>query len=122
MTMIKPSEQWDVLVPKVGEIIGGSQREHRLDILESRMVEQGLELDHYWWYRDLRKFGTVPHSGFGLGSRKSDSICYGHGEYPRRDSVFHERQATQIFDGDLSKTVVVGLSLTNRTIHRARYR
>jgi len=57
----------DVLVPKVGEIIGGSQREHRLDILESRMVEQGLELDHYWWYRDLRKFGTVPHSGFGLG-------------------------------------------------------
>jgi len=57
----------DVLVPKVGEIIGGSQREHRLDILESRMLEQGLELDHYWWYRDLRKFGTVPHSGFGLG-------------------------------------------------------
>lgn len=57
----------DVLVPKVGEIIGGSQREHRLDILESRMKEQDLDLDHYWWYRDLRKYGTVPHSGFGLG-------------------------------------------------------
>lgn len=57
----------DVLVPKVGEIIGGSQREHRLDILESRMLAQGMELDDYWWYRELRKYGTVPHSGFGLG-------------------------------------------------------
>ncbi len=57
----------DVLVPKVGEIIGGSQREHRLDILESRMLDQGMVLDDYWWYRDLRKYGTVPHSGFGLG-------------------------------------------------------
>ncbi|MEE2639188.1 MAG: asparagine--tRNA ligase [Planctomycetota bacterium] len=57
----------DVLVPKVGEIIGGSQREHRLDILESRMREQEMELDEYWWYRELRQYGTVPHSGFGLG-------------------------------------------------------
>lgn len=57
----------DVLVPKVGEIIGGSQREHRLDILESRMAEQGLDAEEYWWYLDLRKYGTVPHSGFGLG-------------------------------------------------------
>jgi len=57
----------DVLVPRVGEIIGGSQREHRLDILEQRMAEQGLSTDDYWWYVDLRRFGTVPHSGFGLG-------------------------------------------------------
>ena len=57
----------DVLVPKVGEIIGGSQREERLDVLESRMKEQDLVADDYWWYLDLRRFGTVPHSGFGLG-------------------------------------------------------
>ncbi|MBL8829929.1 MAG: asparagine--tRNA ligase [Planctomycetaceae bacterium] len=57
----------DVLVPKVGEIIGGSQREERLDILEQRMQEQGLVPEHYWWYLDLRRYGTVPHSGFGLG-------------------------------------------------------
>ncbi len=57
----------DVLVPRVGEIIGGSQREHRLDELTARMKEQGLNIDDYWWYVDLRRFGTVPHSGFGLG-------------------------------------------------------
>lgn len=57
----------DVLVPKVGEIIGGSQREERLDVLEARMKEQGLEPEGYWWYLDLRRFGTVPHAGFGLG-------------------------------------------------------
>jgi asparaginyl-tRNA synthetase len=57
----------DVLVPKVGEIIGGSQREERLDVLESRMREQGLDPGSYWWYLDLRRYGTVPHAGFGLG-------------------------------------------------------
>jgi asparaginyl-tRNA synthetase len=57
----------DVLVPKVGEIIGGSQREHRLDVLEMRMKEQGLDPANYWWYAELRRYGTVPHSGFGLG-------------------------------------------------------
>ena len=57
----------DVLVPRVGEIIGGSQREERLDVLQSRMADQGLNADEYWWYLDLRRFGTVPHSGFGLG-------------------------------------------------------
>jgi len=57
----------DVLVPKVGEIIGGSQREHRLDMLETRMDETGLNKDDYWWYLDLRRYGTVPHCGFGLG-------------------------------------------------------
>lgn len=57
----------DVLAPKVGEIIGGSQREERLDVLQQRMAEQGLEAENYWWYLDLRRFGTVPHAGFGLG-------------------------------------------------------
>ncbi len=57
----------DVLVPGVGEIIGGSQREERLDVLETRMRETGLDPHAYDWYLDLRRFGTVPHSGFGLG-------------------------------------------------------
>lgn len=57
----------DVLVPRVGEIIGGSQREERLDVLTARMGECGLEPDDYWWYLDLRRYGSVPHSGFGLG-------------------------------------------------------
>jgi len=57
----------DVLVPNVGEIIGGSQREHRLDRLEARIAELGLPKDEYWWYLDLRRHGTVPHAGFGLG-------------------------------------------------------
>ncbi len=57
----------DVLMPKVGEIIGGSQREDRLDVLKRRMAEAGLPEDEYWWYLDLRRYGSVPHSGFGLG-------------------------------------------------------
>ena len=61
----------DVLVPHVGEIIGGSQREERLDVLEARMAEQGLDPNDYWWYLDLRRFGTVPHSGFGLGLERA---------------------------------------------------
>jgi len=57
----------DVLAPGIGEIIGGSQREERLDVLERRMDELGLDKDHYSWYVDLRRYGTVPHAGFGLG-------------------------------------------------------
>ena len=57
----------DVLVPRVGELIGGSQREERLDVLERRMDETGLGKANYWWYLDTRRFGSVPHSGFGLG-------------------------------------------------------
>jgi asparaginyl-tRNA synthetase len=57
----------DVLVPKVGEIIGGSQREHRHDVLLSRIEERGLAVDAYWWYLDLRRYGSAPHAGFGLG-------------------------------------------------------
>ncbi len=57
----------DVLVPKVGEIVGGSQREHRLDVLSGRLKDQGLPEENYWWYLDLRRYGSVPHAGFGLG-------------------------------------------------------
>ncbi|MGL5288089.1 MAG: asparagine--tRNA ligase, partial [Aeromonas sp.] len=57
----------DVLAPGIGEIIGGSQREERLEVLDARLAEMGLNKEDYWWYRDLRRFGTVPHSGFGLG-------------------------------------------------------
>jgi asparaginyl-tRNA synthetase len=57
----------DILVPKIGEIIGGSQREERLDVLLSRCVESGLKPEDLWWYADLRKYGSVPHAGFGLG-------------------------------------------------------
>lgn len=57
----------DVLAPGIGEIIGGSQREERLGMLDKRMDEMGLNKEDYWWYRDLRRYGTVPHSGFGLG-------------------------------------------------------
>ena len=57
----------DVLAPGIGEIIGGSQREERLNMLDKRMAEMGLNPEDYWWYRDLRRYGTVPHSGFGLG-------------------------------------------------------
>src|SRR5262245_28895428 len=61
----------DVLVPGVGEIIGGSQREDRLDVLEQRMKEQGLDPEGYQWYLDLRRYGTVPHAGFGLGLERT---------------------------------------------------
>jgi asparaginyl-tRNA synthetase len=57
----------DILAPKIGEIIGGSQREERLDVLEQRITAQGLDVADYWWYLDLRRYGTVPHAGFGLG-------------------------------------------------------
>lgn len=57
----------DILVPRLGEIIGGSQREERLDMLEARMREMGMPVENYWWYLDSRRFGNVPHSGFGLG-------------------------------------------------------
>jgi asparaginyl-tRNA synthetase len=57
----------DLLVPGIGEIIGGSQREERLDVLDARIRAFGLDPDVYWWYRDLRRYGTTPHGGFGLG-------------------------------------------------------
>jgi asparaginyl-tRNA synthetase len=57
----------DILAPKIGEIVGGSQREERLDVLDRRIAAAEMPLDDLWWYRDLRRYGTVPHAGFGLG-------------------------------------------------------
>jgi asparaginyl-tRNA synthetase len=67
----------DVLVPRVGEIIGGSQREERLDVLEARLKECHLNPDDYWWYLDLRRYGTVPHAGFGLGFERMIQLITG---------------------------------------------
>jgi asparaginyl-tRNA synthetase len=67
----------DVLVPGVGEIIGGSQREERLEVLQQRMQEMRLSEKDYWWYLELRKYGTVPHSGFGLGLERAVQFITG---------------------------------------------
>ncbi|KAA1259766.1 Asparagine--tRNA ligase [Rubripirellula obstinata] len=75
----------DVLVPGVGEIIGGSQREERLDVLQSRMAEAGLNEDDYWWYIDTRKYGSVPHAGFGLGLERA--VQYATGMANIRDVI-----------------------------------
>ena len=75
----------DVLAPGIGEIIGGSQREERLDRLDARIIEMGLNIDDYWWYRDLRKYGTVPHAGFGLGFERT--IQYATGMANIRDVI-----------------------------------
>lgn len=69
----------DVLVPKIGEIIGGSQREDDLETLENRMKSCGLNPEEYWWYLDLRRFGTVPHAGFGLGLERCVQFVTGMG-------------------------------------------
>jgi asparaginyl-tRNA synthetase len=67
----------DVLVPRIGEIIGGSQREERLNILEAKMKEAGLPVEEYWWYLELRKYGSVPHSGFGVGFERLMQLATG---------------------------------------------
>jgi asparaginyl-tRNA synthetase len=75
----------DVLAPGIGEIIGGSQREERLDALDRRLAELKLDPKAYWWYRDLRRYGTVPHAGFGLGLERT--IIYATGMTNIRDVI-----------------------------------
>ena len=79
----------DVLAPGIGEIIGGSQREERLEVLDARLAEMGLNKEDYWWYRDLRRYGTVPHSGFGLGFERL--IAYVTGVQNVRDVIAFPR-------------------------------
>ena len=67
----------DILAPGIGEIIGGSQREERLDHLDERMKQIGLDPENYQWYRDLRRYGSVPHAGFGLGLERLLSYLSG---------------------------------------------
>jgi asparaginyl-tRNA synthetase len=83
----------DVLVPRLGEIIGGSQREEDLAALESRMHELGMKPRDYWWYLDLRRYGTVPHSGFGLGFERL--VQYVSGMANIRDVIPYPRAAGQ---------------------------
>jgi asparaginyl-tRNA synthetase len=75
----------DVLAPGIGEIIGGSQREERLDVMDSRMAERGIDKEAYAWYRDLRRYGTVPHAGFGLGLERT--VAYVTGLSNVRDAI-----------------------------------
>jgi asparaginyl-tRNA synthetase len=75
----------DVLAPGIGEIIGGSQREERLEVLDARMADAGLDKAHYGWYRDLRRYGTVPHAGFGLGFERT--VAYATGLSNVRDAI-----------------------------------
>ncbi len=75
----------DVLAPGIGEIIGGSQREERLDVLDARMAECHIDKEHYAWYRDLRRYGTVPHAGFGLGLERT--LAYVTGLANVRDAI-----------------------------------
>jgi asparaginyl-tRNA synthetase len=69
----------DILAPKIGEIVGGSQREERLEVLERRILAQGLNPEDLWWYLDLRRYGTVPHAGFGLGFERLVQFMTGMG-------------------------------------------
>lgn len=79
----------DVLAPRIGEIIGGSQREERLDVLEARIQEMGLPLEAYWWYLDLRRYGSAPHAGFGLGFERL--LMYVTGMKNIRDVIPYHR-------------------------------
>ena len=83
----------DVLAPGIGEIIGGSQREERLDVLDARIAQMGLSADDYWWYRDLRRYGTVPHAGFGLGFERT--VQYATGIENIRDVIPFPRAPRQ---------------------------
>ena len=69
----------DILFPGIGEMVGGSQREERLDVLKKRMAEMNIEEKELWWYLELRKFGTAPHSGFGLGFERLVQFTTGMG-------------------------------------------
>ncbi len=79
----------DVLAPGIGEIIGGSQREERLDVLDARMAQFGLDPAHYGWYRDFRRYGTIPHAGFGLGFERL--VVYVCGLSNIRDAIPYPR-------------------------------
>jgi asparaginyl-tRNA synthetase len=83
----------DVLAPGIGEIIGGSQREERLDYLDRRMQQFGIDPAHYQWYRDLRRYGTVPHAGFGLGFERL--LVYLCGLSNIRDAIPYPRTPGQ---------------------------
>ena len=79
MMMVKTVAAMDILAPGIGEIVGGSQREERLDKLTQRMEEMDIPAEEMYWYLDTRKFGTVPHAGFGLGFERIVQFVTGMG-------------------------------------------
>lgn len=79
----------DLLVPGVGELVGGSQREDRIDVLMAKMAQLDLDPEDYWWYLDLRRYGSVPHSGYGLGFERL--VCYVTGIENIRDAIAFPR-------------------------------
>ncbi|KAJ1467365.1 asparaginyl-tRNA synthetase [Baffinella frigidus] len=79
----------DLLVPGIGELVGGSQREERTDVLEAKMAEFGLNKEDYWWYLDLRRYGSVPHAGYGLGFERL--VCYVTAVENIRDAIAFPR-------------------------------
>jgi len=84
----------DVLAPGIGEIVGGSQREERLEVLDARMAEIGVDAAHYAWYRDLRRYGSVPHAGFGLGFERT--LAYATGLANVRDAIPYPRTSGSV--------------------------
>lgn len=82
-------DSFDLLVPGIGELIGGSQREERLTVLEAKIREFGLAPEDYWWYLDLRRYGSVPHSGYGLGFERL--VCYATGIENIREAIAFPR-------------------------------
>ena len=96
----------DVLAPGIGEIVGGSQREERLDILDARIRETGLDPAVYWWYRDLRRYGTVPHAGFGLGFDRT--VVYATGMANVRDVIpFPRTPRARLLAGHAASAIAV---------------
>jgi asparaginyl-tRNA synthetase len=88
------------LAPRIGEIIGGSQREERLEVLDQSMAEHGIDKEHYAWCRDLRRYGTVPHAGLGLGFERT--LSYVTGLANVRDAIpFPRPPETRGIDGSL---------------------
>lgn len=79
----------DLLVPGIGELIGGSQREERMEALQDKLKEFNLVEEDYWWYMDLRRYGSVPHSGYGLGFERL--VCYVTGIENIRDAIAYPR-------------------------------
>ena len=85
----------DILFPGIGEMVGGSQREERLEVLRKRIADMGIEEEELWWYLDLRKFGTAPHSGFGLGFERLVLFTTGMGNI--RDVIPFPRTPPKCF-------------------------
>lgn len=100
----------DVLAPGIGEIIGGSQREERLDVLDARMAQFGLDKEHYSWYRDFRRYGSVPHAGFGLGFERL--VVYVCGLSNIRDAIpYRARRAARNSEVSLPAAIPIFQSL-----------